>query len=292
VKYLCFSLFVFGCAQAHSSHSTSTTGSTTGGTTAGTTGGMVDMAMEPHDLAGADFAGADFAMSSSMNDLAGTCDLITQAGCNANEKCVPGAMGNLCASKGATSVPTAGLCLMSMTPPSANDECAGGDGCITWTNFDMSKTVSICQEWCTKDADCSQPTFAGGDPPRCVGELQNTTAYKVCSISCMPFGAADGNNGCPAGLACSAAVGGTMPNEFEFTDCAIYGGGNAGDDCTAHGNQDCKPGLVCVNVSGGPTPGTKCRPLCRAGMNGDCPTSGQTCNLPQGVTSPKFGICI
>jgi hypothetical protein len=222
--------------------------------------------------------------------MAGMCDVISQAGCGANEKCVPTQTGNFCASKGTTSVPTAGLCLMSMSPPSANDECVAGDGCVTVSNYNMTKQVSLCHQFCLKDSDCTQANAAGVGP-KCNGGLQ-MSSYKACSISCNPYNAADGTNGCPTGLACTYGVDGTAPNEFEFSDCAPYGAGDATTDCTAHGNEDCKPGFICVTISGGPSPGTKCHQICRATMNGDCTGSGMTCQALSGPPMPKFGFCL
>jgi hypothetical protein len=314
VKYLYFSLFVAACAQPSQGRNSTgattagtngattagTTGSTTGGgTTAGTTGGATTGSTTGGGTTAGTTGGGTTGGNQDMgptgnNDLAGSaCDVIAQSGCGPNEKCIPNPPGDFCGSLGSSPVPTAGLCGDSLAPPATADTCAAGDGCVQYTNFDSSKHVSYCLDFCHGDGDCTQATVTGGLPAKCVGTLSNNPRYQVCSISCNPIGAADGNNGCPMGTACFYVVAGTMAAPVETTDCGFYGTVNTATACNAmHGDEDCKPGNICATVDTGGGNMTLCRKVCRIGMAGTDCAGGQSCNAFTGLNSPKFGICL
>src|SRR4051812_9781074 len=71
-------------------------------------------------------------------------------------------------------------------------DCGAGDACTT-----VARGVEYCIQACFSDADCTQPTIAGGMAPFCL------PAAGYCTLSCNPAGAADGTQGCPSGTACT-----------------------------------------------------------------------------------------
>lgn len=298
-----------GCAQPESASNSSTGASNNGqtGTTGSTNGatngtGGHDLAgldlsgsSSSPDFAGVDLNGVDLSMSQMSNsDMAGSCDVVAQTGCGASDKCVPADPVNVCVNAGGTSVATGGLCGSSMTPPATADECVKSDGCIGSSDVNNANTVFLCLQFCHGDSDCKQPTVTGSVAPRCDTPLMDTTAYEVCSVSCNPYGAADGTNGCPAGLACRYFVDDQRdkPKVFEVTDCLHYGTADKDGDCTAHGNDDCKPGFICVTLMNGSTTTNTCKTVCRTSKgNADC-GGGQACQAFSGVTGAVFGACI
>jgi hypothetical protein len=292
-----------GCAQPESASTASTSagsngkngsnGSATNGTGGHDLAGLdLSGSSSSPDFAGVDLNGVDLSMSQQSNvDMAGSCDVVAQTGCAASDKCVPAMPANVCVNATGTSDATASLCLASMTPPSADDECAKGDGCIGASDINNMNTVNLCLQWCHKDADCKQTTVTGGLAPRCDVPLMDTTAYQVCSVSCNPYMAAAGMNGCPAGLSCVYLVDDMRdkPNTFEFTDCLHYGAVAKNGDCGAHGTEDCAPGMICVTLPAGTNPQNQCRVVCRTSNgNGDCGV-GQMCSTF--FAGAKFGAC-
>jgi hypothetical protein len=155
------------------------------------------------------------------------------------------------------------------------DDCGAGNTCTA-----IPMGISYCTQDCNRDADCTQPTVAGGIAPVC---LQPGAGLKnFCTPSCNPVGAADGTQGCPARTACLYDLNLVGPGVDEEVSVCVAPGtiGEAGD-CSS---TSCAPGLFCID--------SVCRRVCRLGSS-TCP-AGQTCQAPipaSVLPSPRFGVC-
>jgi hypothetical protein len=228
----------------------------------------------PPDFSGVDLAGADLSQPPAGGDMAMACDLVKQTGCGANEKCTWDGFENSCVSLGANAKATGAVC--NDNP----DDCAAGDLCVT------VGTVKLCHQLCNSDSDCKQTPPSGGVPARCVGGVMGLTT-KLCTVSCNPYQAMSGNNGCPTGLSCGYGASATQ----EIADCDVFGSGGDGVTCQPNMANSCKPGFTCATISGAMTT-TACRQICQAGMNGECAAlgTGYSC-VSFGVPSPVYGVC-
>jgi hypothetical protein len=240
----------------------------------GTTGGPMP------DFAGLDLFGVDLTFVGSNNDLAVNCNVYTQMGCGANEKC---SFGPTCISDG--TVPTGGLCGTNM----GADDCIHGNICLQ----NSPSTISDCREFCMTDADCKQTPVPAGttNKPRCLLQVTAGSAMdagvlgSVCTVACNPAPGA-GALGCATGLNCSVWTDGTN----QFTDCGTAGAAGDGGDCTTNGNYDCAAGYDCVAFTSGGTTVHHCRKACRANMAGTDCTAGDTCITPSGGNA-LYGFC-
>jgi len=211
------------------------------------------------------------------SDMTVPCNLVSQTGCGAGEKCTLETSVPACITDGNKG--NGQLC-----GPAA-DDCVKGTLCTQ-----ESASLLQCRQFCNVDSDCKQVAAPGGaqNLPHCLLTFTGVTA-KVCTVACNPVLAA-GASGCAAGLGCQVFATATIP---EATDCSLPGAGGDGADCTAKGTADCQAGFTCVQVTN-PTTGAianHCRRVCRQGMAGtDCAgQAGYACRVATGTT--MFGFC-
>ena len=224
------------------------------------------------DLAGArDLAGRDLA------DV--PCDTTTQSPCPADEKCVQLASSAVCRPAGA--LPVGEAC------GGTDDQCARTEECLTPGGAGGG---GVCEQFCGNDSDCKRAPVAVGATQEssnlghCLFQLDSSQSGspRVCSVACNPVATA-GSSGCPTKAACFYSANGSIP---EFTFCGPAGAVGDGGDCSA---ALCAPGLSCLAVS----TQFHCRPVCRKGIDADCPSSsGETCKPgAAGASSVMFGYC-
>jgi hypothetical protein len=206
---------------------------------------------------------------SDMGPPTGSCDLVTQSGCTANQKCsVVGNAAN-CVAKGTQ--PVGAPC--SITPA---DNCTAGSLCVT-----DAPNVLRCHQFCGKDGDCGQAPVSSGATPepdnlaRCARPLQGFSA-SFCTVPCNPVNLL-GPSGCADGLGCSIY----KFESKESTTCSQMGSGLDSSSCST--NADCATGYTCI------VPPGACREICRSGSNGDCEVGGYVCSGLVGDT--MFGAC-
>jgi hypothetical protein len=237
----------------------------------GSDGGVVDGGTPDAGQAGSD-AGGD----AGTSDAGALCDVVSQTGCAAGDKCALGSDGgNVCVAQGTVTLGES--CSFSAT---SVDDCVGGEVCVAET-----ASVATCHEFCTSDSDCTQPAVASGGTaePSNVGHclLQlGQSAVSVCTVACNPVTAA-GASGCAPGTACAVGITSAM---IEVTDCEAAGMGAEGATCTF--SRDCAPGLACID--NGAT--SHCRQVCRTGVTSDCSITTDVCFI-LGASNLMFGAC-
>jgi hypothetical protein len=219
----------------------------------------------------------------SARDLAGRdladvpCDTTTQSPCAADQKCVQLASAAVCRPAGAT--PVGELC------GSCGDDCARTEQCLLPGGAGGG---GVCEQFCGNDSDCKQAPVAVGTTQEasnlghCLFQIDASqpASPRVCSVACNPV-AVVGSSGCPTKSGCFYSANGSIP---EFTFCGPTGSVGDGGDCSS---ASCMAGLSCLAVS----TQFHCRPVCRKGIDADCP-SGETCKPgAAGSNSVMFGYC-
>lgn len=192
-------------------------------------------------------------------ELGGECNLVTQCGCAAGQRCVLGGDAEECVPDG--TLPEGASCAYS-------DECSAGKMCLP--GFDDEP---VCMQFCYRDADCP-----AGRP--CLLPLLDGTGYMVCAPpgdGCDPFTAA----GCASGDGCLVVPGGP-----DTTYCLPAGAVPPGGDCSYDG---CAVGSGCY--ADDPYAAPRCWRYCDlTGAGPDCSAvPGATCEDALGAW--PVGIC-
>jgi hypothetical protein len=163
-----------------------------------------------------------------------SCDIATQTGCAAGEKCAlslggsqmnPMVVGK-CEPNGTVGENQA--CMRKSG--SLDDNCQAGMFC---TRNGSTTGMSACRKICASESSC---TTAG---QKCALTISTTVGF--CLPSCTPF-----SNDCGSGNDCSAPfpeIGSTQSNVKGFFACKQTGMGALYADCQR--NSDCGPNLQC-----------------------------------------------
>jgi hypothetical protein len=226
------------------------------------------------DLPLPDLASRDLAARLDLADV--PCNPVTQAPCPPDQKCelVDTSNNTFCR-------PLVGSRMIGQDCNGLPnlDTCARGLQCL----FPGGGTA--CEQWCVTETDCTQRAVPVGDmlepgnTAHCFFPLAPDAGISLCSIACNPVATA-GPSGCPTGGTCVWSNG---SSRGEFTFCDTPSSATDGQACV---NFGCAAGLTCTGTTA--PEGTHCRPVCRNGINSDCPNS-YVCNtfgLPT-----MFGIC-
>jgi hypothetical protein len=223
-----------------------------------------DLSMRAVDLAGIDLAGVQ-------------CDVTTQLPCAAGSKCIFENGKPVCRPDGPN------LVAQSCTTDPL-DDCARGTQCLFPGN--LLPGDGICEQFCAKEADCTQPSVPVGglalpnNRAHCLFRFTTPGPINLCSVACNPV-ATRGASGCPSGAGCVYGTDGNFP---EYTFCDRAATGVDGEACSA--SFRCAEGFNCMSVGGS----FRCRAMCRANTDTDCPAQ-RVCTPGAGGTPPMFGYC-
>jgi hypothetical protein len=163
------------------------------------------------------------------------------------------------------------------------DNCARGTQCLFPGDFGPAD--GICEQFCAKESDCTQPAVSVGgttlpnNKAHCIIPFSGSGPADLCSLACNPV-SSRGASGCPSGSVCVYESNATFP---EFTFCDRAGSGTDGQPCTAR----CATGFNCLLNTAGMS---LCRAMCRAGNDSDC-ASPLVCKPGAGGSPPMFGYC-
>jgi hypothetical protein len=186
------------------------------------------------------------------------CDVVTQTGCSAEQKCTIDVDGFACAPSG--TVAAGQHCVFS---DGGFDNCLRGAACIA------AGSSGICAHYCAHDAECAALSTSVSD---------SVCVPPFCSNPCNPV-ASQGPTGCPAtGLSCIVF---SNPNPTQITSC-VPTSGTAGDGESCTTSFDCQGGLNLSCAS------HRCRRACRIHTPADC-NPGEICGTPVGETI--WGFC-
>lgn len=199
--------------------------------------------------------------------IPGSCDPVSQLGCNANQKCsiIPGSPARIgCVSDQGSRTLGQSCTVATTTQP---DLCQAGLVC-------RGETTPICQEFCDDSpSDTCSPGYS------CVFEFDLDADfivdYQLCGAQCDVL-----VQDCVSGHGCYPSLGGEI--------CAEEG---AGSTPVAEGGvcpyaNSCEAGTGCFRL-GGPGSDYLCFKICDP-LGNDC-AFNQTCNP---VSGENWGLCI
>ncbi len=242
-------------------------------------GGCGKSTAKPHD-GGVDLAAGDGAAATGLPP---ECDVLTDTGCPAGERCTIGTDNgqprDLCFATVANPLGEDFVCAPVTAGTRTGDDCAPGLVCMP-----LAGDYATCRRPCYQRADCA--AGQGCVVPTSTSTLRNddggTFVLRGCSnnIGCDPIA----QNVCTPGTGCYLS---TFDDVGRVSECLLPGSGQAGSLCT--NITDCAPGFRCDN-------GTFCRRYCYfdgapdGGALGGCPADEGVCDLfvdSGGV----YGIC-
>lgn len=230
-------------------------------------------------------APVDLAAAADGSLLGPECDVLTNGGCPAGQRCTIGSEAgrprDLCVALVADPKPEGFACVPVVQGDRIGDDCDAGLVCMT-----LVGATTVCRRPCYQRADCK--SGEGCTVPTLTSTSRSddggTFVLRGCNsdVGCDPIL----QNVCLFGLGCYLS---TFDDVGRISECLQPGVGQAGSACTAI--TDCAPGFRCDGLG-------ICRRYCYdagpqqtdGGVAGGCPDGEGLCD---DFTSSggKFGVC-